>query len=487
MLPDPPPSATEGERSTPPTDDPGLDRVTASLVRPVTGGLSVLYLAVGTSEVLIEGLSPLSRDAGTSFLAGSLFALAYLVLRRRQIPDRWAQPAVAAVIAVTLGMTIQAFEFQRDPLLTVNLMLIALGSGLLYLAKPWLYGTLAVVVATFAGFVAVQPQAGSWGPLGSGLLGAVVLSVVVHNYRQGLLERLFQRRRIERQQRERIERYAAALEDSNAVLDSFASIVSHDLKEPLRVIESYLDLLEERYLDELDEDAREFIGYARDGSERMAERIAGLRAYSKVQTEGSELEPTPVGEVLDAVERDLAVRIEETDATIERGEMPTVLADRSQLEQVFQNLISNALKFAGDDGPPRIEVRGRWKGDRWLFTVEDDGPGIPEGAEDRLFDAFERLGQQDVDGTGIGLAICKRIVERHGGEIGVDSEPGEGARFWFTIPDADRDASPAGTPQAADGPARPSADPSKGSTTPSPRTGETHGRDDRGPPVYPGA
>ena len=224
------------------------------------------------------------------------------------------------------------------------------------------------------------------------------------------------------------------LSNSNEQLDHFASIASHDLQEPLRMISRYLELLEYRYADELDEDAREFIHFAVDGADRMKVMVDGLLQYSRLGTRMAPLEPTDTSALLETIHNDLQVRIAETGASIAVDPLPTVIADREQLSQLFRNLLLNALKYRGDE-PPRIHVGAERVDDTWQFSVTDNGIGIDPADHDRIFDLFDRLHTPDEhDGSGIGLALCRRIAERHGGEIWVESEHGSGATFYVTLP-----------------------------------------------------
>jgi len=227
--------------------------------------------------------------------------------------------------------------------------------------------------------------------------------------------------------------YERRLEASNERLEQFAYAASHDLQEPLRMVSSYLQLIERRYADELDEDGREFIEFAVDGADRMRDMIDGLLEYSRVDTRGDPFETVDLEAVLDDVRQDLRMKIDESGAEITAGDLPRVYGDGGQLNQVFQNLLSNAIEYSGDE-PPRIRVSAERAGDEWIVSVEDDGVGIDPDDADRIFEVFESLRGGDQSGTGIGLALCERIVERHGGEIRVDSEPGEGSTFAFTIP-----------------------------------------------------
>ncbi|WP_226480491.1 PAS domain S-box protein [Natrinema amylolyticum] len=232
--------------------------------------------------------------------------------------------------------------------------------------------------------------------------------------------------------------YQRKLEESNERLEQFAYAVSHDLQEPLRMVTSYLRLLEQRYGDAFDEDGEEFLAFAVDGAQRMREMIDGLLEYSRVETRGDPLEPTDLDAVLDDVLTDLQFRIEETDAEITSESLPLVEGDANQLRQVFQNLLSNAIEYSGDE-PPRVRINAERDGGEWLLSVSDEGIGIDPDDRERIFEVFQRLHtREEHDGTGIGLALCERIVERHGGDIWVDSgsDAGEGTTFSFTLPAA---------------------------------------------------
>ena len=236
--------------------------------------------------------------------------------------------------------------------------------------------------------------------------------------------------------RDELAERAVALERSNAELAQFAYIASHDLQEPLRMVTGYLQLLERRFGDRLDTDAHEFIDFAVDGAKRMQELIEDLLAYSRVGQKAIEREEVDAAAVLRRVLSDLAASIEETNATVTHDELPRISVDVVQFGQLLQNLLSNAVKFRGDDRPA-VHVGTRRDDAEWIFEVRDNGIGIDPGLRDRIFAVFQRLHTRDeYPGTGIGLAIAQKIVERHGGRIWVDSEPGTGTTFSFSIPDA---------------------------------------------------
>ena len=240
-----------------------------------------------------------------------------------------------------------------------------------------------------------------------------------------------ERKRAEEQR----EHYAAELERSNRELQQFAYVASHDLQEPLRMVASYLQLLERRYKGQLDTDADEFIGYAVDGASRMQTLLHDLLAYSRVGTHGKAFEPTDCQAILNQTLMNLKVAIEESSAQVTCDDLPTVIVDGTQLGQVFQNLIGNAIKFRRNKRP-EVHVGAVQRDGDWTFSVRDNGIGIDSKYAERIFLIFQRLHDREMySGTGVGLAICKKIMERHGGRIWMESEPGAGSTFYFTLPD----------------------------------------------------
>lgn len=239
----------------------------------------------------------------------------------------------------------------------------------------------------------------------------------------------------ERSQAEKaLARQTKELMRSNAELEQFAHIASHDLREPLRSVKSYLQLLQRQYGDQIDKEAKTYVSYAVDGAERMQTLIQDLLTYSRVGTRTAPLEPTNCNEIVGYVKDNLVAAIEEAQAQVTHDELPTVIADRTQMMQLFQNLIGNGIKFRGEDSP-RVHITAEQQSGHWLFSVTDNGIGIEPQYRKRLFRVFQRLHTRDeYEGSGIGLAVCKKIVERHGGRIWIDPESNHGTTFCFTVP-----------------------------------------------------
>lgn len=243
-------------------------------------------------------------------------------------------------------------------------------------------------------------------------------------------------RRMNAELEQRVHERTAELKRSNAELEQFAYIASHDLQEPLRMVASYMRLLERRYKDKLDADADKFINYAVDGAMRMQQLINDLLEYSRVDARGRDFTAVNFDVLVEQTLTNLKVAIEESGATITRDSLPTVQGDEIQLGQVLQNLVGNALKFRGEQ-PLHIHISATRRTGEWVILIRDNGIGIEPEHSQRIFEIFQRLhGRGSYPGTGIGLAICKKIIGRHRGHIWVESQPGQGSTFYFSIPDS---------------------------------------------------
>ena len=238
-----------------------------------------------------------------------------------------------------------------------------------------------------------------------------------------------------KQAEEKLKKLSDELARSNADLQQFAYTASHDLQEPIMVVAGFVNLLAKRYKGKLDEKADEFIQHAIDGTKRMQVLIRDLLDYSRVESTGKRFKPTDCLSVLDKAVFNLQIAIKESGAIITHDDLPTVMADSQQLIRLFQNLISNATKFRGKEAP-KIHISAEQKEDEWIFSVKDNGIGVDPRFSDQIFVMFQRLhAKKEYPGTGIGLATCKKIIERHGGRIWVESEQGKGSTFYFTIPE----------------------------------------------------
>jgi PAS domain S-box-containing protein len=236
-----------------------------------------------------------------------------------------------------------------------------------------------------------------------------------------------------KQAEEKLKQITAEMQRSNTELEQFAYVISHDLQEPLRMVTSYVQLLDKRYHSKLDADADEFITYSVDGAKRMQALLNDLLEYSRVGTRGKPFNLTNCEDVIKQAMANLKLAIEESGALVSYDTLPVIMADEGQLVQLFQNLIGNAIKFCRQE-PPRIHISSMRKYNVLVFSVRDNGIGIDSQHTQGIFEIFRRLHtREEYPGTGMGLAICKKIVERHGGHIWVQSQPGEGSTFYFTI------------------------------------------------------
>jgi light-regulated signal transduction histidine kinase (bacteriophytochrome) len=229
-----------------------------------------------------------------------------------------------------------------------------------------------------------------------------------------------------------LKRYQEKLKATNRELEQFAYVASHDLQEPLRMVSSFTQLLSQHYGNQLDENAKDFIRFALDGAKHMQTLINDLLAYSRIQSRGKKFSDVNMENVLNRALYNLSVKIEEKNARIFHDPLPILRADECQIIQLFQNLIGNAVKFSIKT--PEIHISSKLSGDQCTFSIKDNGIGIEAENFDRIFQIFQRLHPKtDYDGTGIGLAVCKRIIDRHGGKIWVESEMGKGSTFYFTL------------------------------------------------------
>ena len=231
-----------------------------------------------------------------------------------------------------------------------------------------------------------------------------------------------------------LQKYKTKLEESNKQLENFAYIVSHDLKEPLRMVRGFIDLFEKKSKDKADEECKQYIQFIKDGAKRMDALIQSILDFSRINTQGAEFEIMNMNEAISGIIHLFDKELKNKNGSISSDVLPQITADKLQIVQLFQNLIGNSLKFIKEGVPPKIEISAEENSDEWIFKIKDNGIGIDDKHKDRIFDMFRRLhSTEKYEGTGIGLAFCKQIVKRHGGEIWFESEPEKGSTFIFTI------------------------------------------------------
>ena len=379
-------------------------------------------------------------------MGGLLFSLVWLPARvfdHAATWRRWMPPVVAAVAVFILVARGVFPAMLRDGRFTTAALAMNVLGGLLFIAYAvrlsislragdiegyLLFGTAALFGAAGVVFRYSSVWEPTWWFWHVLRLGAYTMAFL-YIYREylGLVASLSVANH-------RQQRALAELERSNAELEQFANAASHDLQEPLRMVTSNVQLLATRYEGRLDEDADDFVKYALDGAARMRAIIDDLLAYSRAGARGQVLKWTDAQVILDKALANLQVAIEESGATITSSAMPFIAVDASQILQVFQNLIGNAIKFHGSK-PPDIRVDAVLGDDTWTFSVADNGLGISPQHFDRIFMMFQRLhGRTEYPGSGIGLAISRKIVEGHGGRMWLESRPGEGSTFFFSLP-----------------------------------------------------
>lgn len=348
------------------------------------------------------------------------------------------------LVRITVGIPLAVAYGPANRMLVRNLSFLAVAAVLAFLAA-WFAGDLFVLRRVRALLWATRRVAAGDLSIRTGeTTGAGELYELARSFDDmatSLQQRAGERDRAEAELRklneeleQRVADRTAALQRSNEELEQFAYVVSHDLQEPLRMVTQYLQLLERRYPEKLDQNARDFIGFAKDGAERMQALIKALLEYSRVGTRPKIFAPVESEKALQDALSNLTVLVEENSARVTHDPMPRVQGDIIQLTQLFQNLVGNAIKFRNEPDPV-VHVGVERNGGLWRFSVRDNGIGIARKDFDRIFVVFQRLhSRSKYPGTGIGLAACKKIVDRHGGKIWVESEPNQGSTFYFTLP-----------------------------------------------------
>jgi signal transduction histidine kinase len=307
------------------------------------------------------------------------------------------------------------------------------------LPLPFVFPFIFAVLNTWAiSHKVYAPLAGAWMfATANTVIYAALISVVavwLHRAHEQTDQAREDLRILNAELEDRVRLRTEELTRSNAELEQFAYIASHDLQEPLRSVVTYAQLLERRFESVLDADGKEFLGYIEDGGRRMSRLVQDLLSYSRVLHEESERLDVDCASIIVDVLKDLRLEIAEAGAQVDIGNLPRISGNRTQIQQVFHNLIGNALKYRTPGMPALVHVGAELLNDRWRFRVSDNGIGIAPEYHERVFGLFKRLHRDRYPGTGLGLAMCRRAIEAHGGRIWVESSPGAGATFWFDLP-----------------------------------------------------
>lgn len=398
---------------------------------PIMTSVSALaFLIVGVALLVLAAFKDRAAPQILGLASGAIAIQAVATYAYGAVPFPGQMPLYAAVAVLLVSVSLVFIRADEG-----FMAKIASNSFGGVMARRLLPATL-LVPFVLGGLLLVGLRAGLY-PLEPGLallsVFTIVVFVAVVWWSVNSLYRMdTQRRQAERELKET----AARLSRSNADLEQFAYVTSHDLKEPLRAISGSVQVLQSRLGEKIGPDAEEYIRHTVDGANRMQTLIDDLLTYSRLTTREAPLRPTSCEEVLAEVLANLEVPIRESKAVVTHDPLPTVPGDPTQLLQVFQNLVSNGIKYRSER-TPKIHVGVEDRGSEWRFSVRDNGIGIAPQYADRIFKIFQRLHtRKDYPGTGIGLAVCKKVVERHGGKIWVESEPEEGSTFFFTIPKA---------------------------------------------------
>lgn len=388
--------------------------------------VSLSVSPVRTANGAIVGIARIARDVSAQKLAEALFRMAV-----EASPSGMMMADASGSILLVNNELERLFGYSREELV---------GHSLEILVPERFRAAHANFVAEFGRAPAARQMGARRDLVGLRKDGTEFLAEIGLNSVQSPSGLFILAAVIDISERKRAEHAIAAqtelLRRSNAELEQFAYVASHDLQEPLRMVASYTQLLAERYVGKLDPKADKYIRYAMEGARRMQTLVRDLLTYSRISTEPLQLHRVDSKPVLGTVLERLSAVIEDTKADIVVGDLPAVTSDETELGQVFQNLIANALKFRSDQ-PVHVTIAARRADDAWVFSVADNGLGIDPRNHDRVFQMFQRLHERGkYEGSGIGLAIVKKIVERHGGRIWVESAIGQGATFYFTMPPA---------------------------------------------------
>lgn len=406
-----------------------LDALVLQSLRPICAGLALVFVVVAL--VNRTAPPPLSTIVGPySLVLAVVFGALHLWLRYRPPAPRWAHPLATGIVLLALTNTVLPFTLMEDPLQTTDLLLASLGIGVFFLDKRWFRVTLVFIVAMFGTFVYLEPAYPSWDHMGIAMLGAVVISSVAHDHRYRVQRELLRSNR-------ELEATTTRLRRSVRDLDRYAHVAAHELQEPLRDMSRFLQRIEGRLGDTLDEESRQDMDHVVDGTRRLHARLRDLLTYAELDARPTRVERVDPNPILARLLRERSDALEAGGVEVDVEELPPVLASPETVATVLGHLLDNAITYGGPE-LTRVQVRGGRRSSHVVVRVEDDGPGIPPGQRERVVEPFHRLHPwSEVEGTGMGLAICARLVERAGGELEVGESALGGGMVSFRLPAAD--------------------------------------------------
>ncbi len=406
-----------------------LDEVVHESLGAFLTGIGVLFVVLAVLDVVTEPPSLWLPLVGSDLVIALVCTVGALLYGRGALKVDHAEPTVVLVALLALGDILVSQSLSPDNSGGFLPVLVAIGVASFLLHRGWFAVMLAGSLVTLAG-LELAPVPSTQGPLPLvAVVAGLALAILIFwtrlsAYRSLLIER------------NRAERYAGELEVSNRDLERFAYAAAHDLQEPIRTVVSHMQLLERRHGEALPGEAQETVDFVVEAGHRMKSQVDALLDYSRVQARQPNVERVALDSILNEVLEDLQVRLHETGGIVERTALPMVRGDPALLREVLMNLLANSLVYHGD-GTPRVRVTSTTENGMVRVEVQDEGMGVPEEHQEEVFDLFKRLHPaSSYPGTGIGLALVKRIVGRHGGEVGVESQEGKGATFWFTVPAA---------------------------------------------------
>ena len=412
-----------------------LDEHVLSTLRPVCLGLAPLYLLFTVSHFFLLEPSLKPVLVSLALLSAVVFLLGYILLGRFKPPLRYANACAAAMVSVPLLNSLLHLGLSAQPEQSTNLALIIIGAGVLLMSRFWFAAFTGVTLAGWLGLMLLSGDPASWIHYAFLLVGATVVGALTFRVHRKTYLKLASSLHQGEQLIDTLETQKEALEASNKELEQFAYIASHDLQEPLRKIQAFGSRLARKHGAAIGKDGLYSLTRMQDSAARMQTLIQALLGYSRVDSSPKTFSEVDLNQVVADVAADLENLLERSQGQVIASPLPTVSGDAVQLRQLVQNLVSNGLKFARADVPPVVSISAEQNDNELRVIVQDNGAGFDAHYAEKIFGIFQRLHKRsEVEGTGIGLAVVRKIAERHGGTVSADGVPGEGATFTVTLP-----------------------------------------------------